>query len=58
MAELKDKEEQYSTFLKYKEKDEDDENKLIITLRVIFVMFFVVAITAFTMFIVPPMLVS
>lgn len=52
MAELKDKEEQYSTFLKYKENDEEDESKLIITLRVIFVTFFMVAITALTMFII------
>ena len=52
MAELKDKEEQYSTFLKYKENDDNEENKLIITLRAIFVTFFVVAITALTMFII------
>ena len=52
MAELKDKDEQYSTFLKYKENDENDESKLIITLRVVFVMFFMVAITALTMFII------
>lgn len=52
MAELKDKEEQYSTFLKYKESDDNEENKLIITLRAIFVTFFVVAITALTMFII------
>ena len=52
MAELKDKDEQYSTFLKYKENDENNESKLIIALRVVFVMFFMVAITALTMFIV------
>ena len=52
MAELKDKDEQYSTFLKYKENDENDESKLIITLRVVFVMFFMVAIRALTMFII------
>ncbi len=51
MAELKDKEEQYSTFLKYKE-DDDEENKFIITLRVIFITFFVIALTALSMFII------
>lgn len=52
MAELKDKDEQYSTFLKYRESTEKDENRLILTLRAIFVTFFVVAITSFTMFII------
>ena len=50
MAELKDKEEQYSVFLKYKENN--DENRFIVTLRIIFVSFFVVVLTALTMFIV------
>ncbi|HIS89489.1 TPA: LCP family protein [Candidatus Avigastranaerophilus faecigallinarum] len=52
MAELKDKDEQYSTFLKYKENDEEDESKLIIFLRIVFVTFFMVAITVLTMFII------
>jgi len=52
MTELKDKDEQYSTFLKYKEDDDNNENKFIITLRFIFIAFFVVAITALTMFII------
>ena len=52
MAELKDKDEQYSTFLKYKENEEEEESKLIITLRIVFVTFFMVAITALTMFII------
>lgn len=52
MAELKDKEEQYSTFLQYKEKEEKPENKLIITLRLIFIAFFMVAITTCVMYII------
>lgn len=52
MAELKDKDEQYSTFLKYKENDEEDESKLVIILRIVFVTFFMVAITVLTMFII------
>ena len=52
MAELKDKEEQYSTFLQYKENNNEEENKVIITLRVIFVTFFAVAITVFLMYII------
>ncbi len=52
MSELKDKEEQYSTFLQYKEKEEKPENKLIITLRLIFIAFFMVAITACAMYII------
>ena len=50
MAELKDKEEQYSVFLKYKEKN--DENSIISTLRIIFITFLFVALTALIMFIV------
>ncbi len=50
MAELKDKDEQYSIFLKYKENN--DESKIIITLRVIFITFFIIVFTGFTMFIV------
>lgn len=50
MAELKDKDEQYSVFLKYKERN--DENKLVFTLRIIFITFFLVALTALTMFII------
>ncbi len=52
MDELKDKEEQYNTFLKYKEPSEKEENKLITALRLIFVTFCVVAITTLTMFII------
>ncbi|MBE7704749.1 MAG: LytR family transcriptional regulator [Cyanobacteria bacterium SIG29] len=52
MAELKDKEEQYNVFLKYKEKSEEDTSKMIITLRVIFISFFVVLLTMFVMFII------
>ncbi|MBQ9246078.1 LCP family protein [bacterium] len=52
MAELKDKDEQYSTFLKYKENNKEEENKFILTLRVIFIMFFAVAITALSMYII------
>ena len=51
MTELKDKDEQYSTFLKYK-KNDDKENKFIIALRVVFAAFFTVAITVLTMFII------
>lgn len=50
MAELKDKDEQYSIFLKYKENN--DEGKTIFTLRVIFIMFFFCALTSLVMFIV------
>lgn len=50
MAELKDKDEQYSIFLKYKENN--DEGKTIFTLRVIFIMFFFCALTSLIMFIV------
>ena len=52
MTELKDKDEQYSTFLKYKEKNDEDENKLIMILRIIFIIFFMVIITTLTMFII------
>lgn len=52
MSELKDKEEQYSTFLQYKEKEEKPENKLMITLRLIFTAFFMVAITTCVMYII------
>ncbi len=44
MAELKDKDEQYSVFLKYKEKNEEEGNKMIITLRVVFIAFVVLTI--------------
>ncbi len=50
MTELKDKDEQYSIFLKYKENN--DESKVVNTLRVIFITFFIIAFTSFTMFIV------
>ena len=52
MTELKDKDEQYSIFLKYKEDKEYGESKLVITLRVIFVSFFLVVLTFFIIFIV------
>ena len=48
MAELKDKDEQYNVFLKYKENSED--TKMFVTVRIILVTFFFVALTAFTMF--------
>lgn len=50
MAELKDKDEQYSVFLKYKENTDDDNSKVIITLRVIFISFIVVVITVLGLF--------
>ncbi len=50
MTELKDKDEQYSVFLKYKERNE--EGGFVFTLRIIFISFFVVAATAFLMFII------
>lgn len=52
MDELKDKEEQYNTFLKYKEPSEKEENKIITAIRLIFVTFCVVAITILVMFII------
>ncbi len=45
MAELKNKDEQYSVFLKYREKEENENNKFIITTRLIFITFIVVVIT-------------
>ena len=50
MAELKDKEEQYSVFLKYKEKEE--ENKFSFGLKLVVISFFLVVLTLFTMFMV------
>ena len=50
MTELKDKDEQYSIFLKYKERNE--EGGFIFTLRVIFITFFFVIITTFIMFLI------
>ena len=44
MAELKDKDEQYNVFLKYREKNEEDGNKMIITLRVVFIAFIMLAL--------------
>ena len=44
MAELKDKDEQYNVFLQYKEKNEEDGNKMIITLRVVFIAFIMLAL--------------
>ncbi len=52
MAELKDKEEQYNNILDYKEKSGDNDGKVRITLRVIFITFFAVAITAFSMYLI------
>ena len=51
MAELKDKDEQYNIFLKYKEKDEDDGSKMIITLRVVFFAFIALCIFGLCSFI-------
>ena len=45
MTELKDKEEQYSVFLKYKEQDENEYSKFVITIRVIFIAFIIVVIS-------------
>ncbi len=50
MSELKNKDEQYSVFLKYKENTED--TKMFFTVRIILVTFFFVALTAFTMFLI------
>lgn len=50
MAELKDKDEQYNVFLKYKEKNEEEDNKVIITLRAIFIVFFLVLLTVLCIF--------
>ncbi|MCD7879820.1 MAG: LCP family protein [Candidatus Gastranaerophilales bacterium] len=44
MTELKDKDEQYKVFLKYKDSDDKHEEKVIITLKLIFITFFVVAL--------------
>ena len=52
MAELKNKDEQYSNLMRYKENKEKEENKLLFLLRIIFVTFFVVAITSLVMFII------
>ncbi|MCD7739825.1 MAG: LCP family protein [Candidatus Gastranaerophilales bacterium] len=52
MAELKDKDEQYSTFLKYKESDDNAENKFIIIFRGIFTVIFIAAITMLMMYII------
>ena len=52
MAELKDKNEQYSVFLKYKEQDNERQNKFIITLRLVLLTFIVVIITYFIMFLI------
>ena len=42
MAELKDKDEQYSIFLQYKENKKTDEKTVIFTLRAIFITFLAV----------------
>lgn len=52
MAELKDKDEQYNVFLKYKEKSEEDGNKTIVALRGIFIAFFVVLLTLLCLFLI------
>lgn len=51
MSELKDKDEQYSIFLKYKEKNNNSKTKVIITVRIIVIMFFIVVLGAFISFI-------
>ena len=45
MTELKDKDEQYSVFLKYKEQDENEYSKFVITVRVIFIAFIIVVLS-------------
>lgn len=50
MTELKDKDEQYNVFLKYKERNE--EGGFIFTLRIIFITFFFVIVTTLIMFII------
>ncbi|MBQ8886199.1 MAG: LCP family protein [Candidatus Gastranaerophilales bacterium] len=52
MAELKNKDEQYSNLMRYKKNEEKEENKLVILFRILFVTFFVVAITTLVMFII------
>ena len=52
MAELKDKDEQYNNLMRYKKNEEKEENKLVILFRILFVTFFVVAITTLVMFII------
>ena len=52
MTELKDKDEQYSVFLKYKEQDESKKSKFIITLRLVLLIFVVVIFTYFVMFLI------
>ena len=49
MSELKDKDEQYSVFLKYKEKN--NENKIVFVFRVFFLMIILAGITYLTMYI-------
>jgi hypothetical protein len=44
MAGLKDKNEQYSVFLKYKEPSDAERDKSILTLRIIIITFIVVLI--------------
>ncbi len=51
MSELKDKDEQYSIFLKYKENN-DKENKIFILIRLILTVVFVVALTSLIMYII------
>lgn len=50
MTGLKDKDEQYSIFLKYKENPDEENSKMVITLRVIFIAFVLVVFAYITMF--------
>ncbi len=52
MSELKNKDEQYSVFLKYKEKNDKNENKLLVILRFVFIVILVVALTNLIMHII------
>ena len=51
MPELKNKDEQYSTFLNYKEQSEEGEQKTIITLRVIVIAFVIVLLISLVSFV-------
>ncbi len=52
MTELKNKDEQYSVFLKYKEKEDKDENKFLVVFRFIFIVAFTVALTVLIMYLI------
>ena len=52
MAELKDKDEQYSELLKYNKISEESKMRIVFTLRAVFVTFFVVITTVLVMHII------